>query len=673
MNGFKTNAMNRKRKQQLSRDARKFVRNRLNSYHSDAIEFSPSDLLTQSDQIKMVSMASQVCVETPTTSLENNIPSVKKILPIDKPKPAALEHTLPIECHPKEGQFDLRKELAEWSQYSKIPAMHVDSLLQILRTFVEKQKTENLPDPKLPKCAKTLLKTPRTNDIIPMDNGHYLYFSLKNYLERFLSENVVAGQIIYFDIGSDGVGVAKSSTSCLWPLLVNIIGFPDIFLVSCFHGMTKPQSANNFLEPFVEEFLKLKDNFEFNGKKYLLRIRGLICDAPARAFLLNIISHSGYYSCSKCTIRGRYILHKVVFPEIDSSLRTDYSFRLRLDKNHHHSNESSSLECMLTDCVSNVPIDIMHCVYLGVVKQLMKLWIGKRRNRYSISRKNIALMSEVILLIGPQLPNEFQRYPRHLKYMKYFKATEFRQLALYTLPLITAGILKPIYHSHLLKLVCAMRILCSPSECLINNELAEQLLKDFVRQMERLYGPHCMSFNVHGLLHLAKDVRDLKSNSESFSAFKFENVMQHLKKTPRSGNRVLEQIHNRIIERNFNLKPKVVPRKTKVLASGLYEQVVVNNMILSTKAPNNYIKIDEEIGRIQEIYKNDNGEITVKAKMVLNLTDIFHNPISSSDVNMFKCEKEIFSDSVLVSVSNNVVKIAAIRLRNKMNYIALLH
>lgn len=201
-------------------------------------------------------------------------------------------------------------------------------------------------------------------------------------------------------------------------------------MVSCFHGMSKPQSANDFLEPFAEEFLKLKDNFEYNGKKYLLRIRALVCDAPARAFLLNVIQHSGYHSCTKCTIRGKYVLHKVVFPETNSSLRTDFTYRLRLDKMHHHSSDSSSIECILDDCISNVPIDVMHCVYLGVIKQLMKLWILKRRRRYSVSNKNISLMSERILRIGRQLPDDFQRYPRHLKYMKYFKATEFRQLAL---------------------------------------------------------------------------------------------------------------------------------------------------------------------------------------------------------------------------------------------------
>lgn len=360
---------------------------------------------------------------------------------------------------------------------------------------------------------------------------------------------------------------------------------------------------------------------------------------------------------------------------MNSKLRTDFGFRLRTDKNHHHSNDTTSLECLLDNCVSNVPIDIMHCVYLGVIKQLMKLWIKKRRQRYSLSKKNISVLSDNLLKIGPQLPSEFQRCPRPLKYFKFFKATEFRQLTLYTLPVITKEILKPIYRNHLLKLVSAMRILCSPSECVLNNDLAEQLLKDFVSQMGRLYGPQSMTFNVHSLLHLAKDVMNFKENSESWSAFKFENIMQVLKKLPKSGYRVLEQIHNRIVERDYNLKPKIVPKKTrKNLLSGLYEQVVVNDMVLSTKSPNNYVLFDDDIVRIQEIFKNENGEVILKAKIIENLTDTFVNPIASSYVNMFQCDNEKFSDhSVFINVCNNVVKVATIELRNTTHYIALLH
>jgi hypothetical protein len=51
-----------------------------------------------------------------------------------------------------------------------------------------------------------------------------------------------------------------------------------------------------------------------------------ICDAPARAYVKNIKSHSGYHSCERCEQRGEYIDGKVTFLETQSSKITDELF-----------------------------------------------------------------------------------------------------------------------------------------------------------------------------------------------------------------------------------------------------------------------------------------------------------------------------------------------------------
>lgn len=261
MNGFKTSSLNRKRKQQLSRTARTFVMNRLNAYLKPAQtdDLISPDILSECKKIRKVSTDAQARVSIPPNTSAKKVSNAHEIVQRSSCNVDTINHQVlsSVETPNNEKQFDLREELANWSKYTGTPSDHVDSLLRILKTFFEKQITEKLPPPKLPLTNKTLLKTPRTNDIVPMDGGHVLYFSLQTYLETFLAENTIAGNIINLDIGSDGVGVATSSTRCLWPLLVNVVGFRDIFMVSCFHGSTKPVSANDFLEPFAEEFLKL--------------------------------------------------------------------------------------------------------------------------------------------------------------------------------------------------------------------------------------------------------------------------------------------------------------------------------------------------------------------------------------------------------------------------------
>lgn len=54
----------------------------------------------------------------------------------------------------------------------------------------------------------------------------------------------------------------------------------------------------------------------------------------------------------------------------------------------------------------------------------------------------------------------------------------------------------------------------------------------FVRHFGKLYGDMYLSYNLHNIVHLAQDVK-VHGNLDSFSAFKFENFMQKLKRLVR--------------------------------------------------------------------------------------------------------------------------------------------
>lgn len=322
--------------------------------------------------------------------------------------------------------FDLKKALAEWVVNAKIPAYHVDKLLTILRNIA----------PSLPKCCKTLCKTPRTANIIEMDNGHYLHVGLRDCINRFLSNNNFIGDCITIDIDVDGVGVSKSSASDIWPILASVVGYKDILMPGAFHGTKKPVNVNNFLKRFVDEYNELSDGFCYCNKVYSLNIRAIVADIPARTFILDSIGHTGYSSCTKCTIKGERIFNTICFPGFDFELRSDASIRNRDDEHHHHSREPTMVESLPINLVDDVVVETMHCVYLGPAKQMLILWILNRRERYSMSATNIRKLSAEILNISHQLPNEFSRFPRPLNYLKRYKATEFRQLLLYTLPVL---------------------------------------------------------------------------------------------------------------------------------------------------------------------------------------------------------------------------------------------
>ena len=83
-----------------------------------------------------------------------------------------------------------------------------------------------------------------------------------------------------------------------------------------------------------------------------------MCDAPARAFIKSIKSHSGYSSCEKCTVRGEYHTNKVIFPSVDCPLRTDESFDAMTDEEHHIG--ACPLRPLPVGCVTQFGLDYMH-------------------------------------------------------------------------------------------------------------------------------------------------------------------------------------------------------------------------------------------------------------------------------------------------------------------------
>lgn len=106
------------------------------------------------------------------------------------------------------------------------------------------------------------------------------------------------------------------------------------------------------------------------------------------------------------------------------------------------------------------------------------------------------------------------------------------------------------YYSHFLLLVCAVRILSHPEDCHTNNNCASALITEFVEQFPKLYGTEHMSYNVHSLLHLADDVKSF-GHLHSYSAFKFENFMQKMKKMVRKPSLPIQPVMKRVKEIEF--------------------------------------------------------------------------------------------------------------------------
>lgn len=81
--------------------------------------------------------------------------------------------------------------------------------------------------------------------------------------------------------------------------------------------------------------------------------------------------------------------------------------------------------------------------------------------------------------------------------------------------------------------------MCSPNLSKQYLDYAQQLLNHFVENFKILYSEHKVSHNVHNLIHMPDDVKNFNV-LDSFSAFKFENFMQYLKRLIRKSHKPLQ-------------------------------------------------------------------------------------------------------------------------------------
>jgi hypothetical protein len=108
-----------------------------------------------------------------------------------------------------------------------------------------------------------------------------------------------------------------------------------VFVIGLYHGNTKPCSIQEYLKDTVEELVELKTNgVVINDKKVFVYVQAIIADSPARSFVKQCKNHNSYNGCDKCVARGDWS-GCGIFQNSNSLIRTDESFFLQEDPNHH--------------------------------------------------------------------------------------------------------------------------------------------------------------------------------------------------------------------------------------------------------------------------------------------------------------------------------------------------
>ena len=449
---------------------------------------------------------------------------------------------------------ELLPDLAHWVSKHKLSREATNELLHLL-------SNHGLD---VPKDSRTLLKTPRIVFVQKEFGGSFHYLGIQNGVTSAI-DHIVTCQKIELTVNIDGLPLSKSSKSQVWPILGSINGSNFVFPIALFHGCSKPDSISGYLRDFINEAGELlKSGISINGTIYEFDVKCFVLDAPARSFVKCIIGHAGYNACERCKIEGSRVQNRTVYLQNDLwERRTSEEFCSGAFIGKHQHSLSPLVELGI-DCVNKFSLDYMHLVLLGVVKRMLN-YLKKGPKDCRLSNQLIKKISDRLMSHNKRMASEFNRQPRSLDDLCYWKATEFRQFLLYHGPVVLKGIVSTEMYQHFLALHLAISMLLKDG---IHDDeetitYVRSLIVWFVDSAPHFYGETFNVYNVHALVHLVDDVIYFKSSLNEISAFKFENYMQTIKKSVKNSCNPVSQIIKRMRERenvmtfSKNQSPKI--------------------------------------------------------------------------------------------------------------------
>lgn len=377
-----------------------------------------------------------------------------------------------------------------------------------------------------------------------------------------------------------------------------------------------------------------------------------------------------------------------------SALRTDEGFIRQIDSDYHQGEPTILLSVPHLGLVSNIALDYMHLICLGIVKKIILLWVsGPLAVRISAQTKDN--ISQALIDLRSTVPKEFSRRPRSLNELAYWKATEFRQFLLYTGPIVLKTVLNRDIYTNFLTLHVAVSILISPMLTVnkSNVDYAEKLLQHFVESFQKIYGKEYMSHNVHNLLHLSNEVRKF-GPLDSFSSFRFENFLQILKSFLHKAEKPLQQVIRRYTERRQTLyesmnnksihslyKLEKARRVTDILTNEVqdivesqYRKLILENYEIdcNSEANNCIMTKNRNLMTVKNIVKCTNNTIYIVGYELKKTDVLYKRPFSSENLDINAIE-EINSNVISCLLHEIQGKMWKIKFNSKLYVIPIRH
>ena len=158
-------------------------------------------------------------------------------------------------------------------------------------------------------------------NLISSRNANFIHESRSNDCSLEMKTDLFCHDELQLVLNTDGAPVFKSNKLSVWPLWVQLYNLPqflrasyaNIFLLGLWHGKSKPDFhyVLRSVSSELENLSKGTSNNHLGPVSF--RFRSIVCDAPARAYVLCMKQHMGYESCSHCFIKGLHEKRRMLF------------------------------------------------------------------------------------------------------------------------------------------------------------------------------------------------------------------------------------------------------------------------------------------------------------------------------------------------------------------------
>ena len=393
----------------------------------------------------------------------------------------------------------------------------------------------------LPQDCRTLMGFFGSVDVVKTLAGEAWFREKDDIISCMAQEAVDLGletTIFQVQLSSDGVQLWMHSALEFYPIYLKLVSVKAKPILCALHYGRRPPLQ--FYEMFLSRVFG-NDNGQMN-------LSSVVADLPARNLMKQTPGHQSFHACEFCLSVAESIEHTTVFLDpFPSDPLTHNNFVDRMYPEKHAVGSRSPFLAVSHDIVQDWPVDMMHCVFAGVVRRMLEFM--NKRGRVPVRLNNDMKRAISERLVLQKSPSDLQRSSRSFFDWPNWSCTEKRMFLMYTGLFSMREIIVDSLWDAWANLSCAIHLLSRPSPSENDISFAERLLRDhhIAAASNRVLGRKFPTINSHLLLHLPECVRR-HGSLDLFSAFSYENFNMILKKHLHGRRFPLQEVVKRILE-----------------------------------------------------------------------------------------------------------------------------